>query len=382
MKKIISLLMVLCLMASLCSMSAFAEEVLPKASVSRLDVNNLPGKFVAPDEFTGPLTCAYSFSVDMEHMEQNMAALEKYADWTADFILTVNNLTTDETILFNALDSNADAYLSGQYSGWGGSGANYDDSGWVHIPIMGYSVTLSEGQDLPIMATIIDTVGGTLGNNFRVTCAMIAAMQTFNCGVHFREEFLAANPFMTVSLSLWITNPETNESKWITGLEITPIGFQAAVNNSDTGAGSSKENPLQLPESVPVNQSIRVSDDVYLALETSSFKSNTFKPAAGVDSIFTLEKGASVTITNVEGNAEELKMMRELVSPDYCVSKGSIVIRDAHTLGDGSTCKYCGVSLVSSSVPMTADNSNMPLWGILFIGFAAVAVLTAKKKKA
>ena len=33
-------------------------------------------------------------------------------------------------------------------------------------------------------------------------------------------------------------------------------------------------------------------------------------------------------------------------------------------------------------VPMTADNSNMPLWGVLFIGFAAVAVLTAKKKKA
>ena len=34
----------------------------------------------------------------------------------------------------------------------------------------------------------------------------------------------------------------------------------------------------------------------------------------------------------------------------------------------------------TSSVPATGDMSNMPLWGLLFIGFAAVAVLTGKKK--
>lgn len=33
-----------------------------------------------------------------------------------------------------------------------------------------------------------------------------------------------------------------------------------------------------------------------------------------------------------------------------------------------------------SSVPATADNSNMPLWGALFISFAALAMLTRKKK--
>ena len=33
-----------------------------------------------------------------------------------------------------------------------------------------------------------------------------------------------------------------------------------------------------------------------------------------------------------------------------------------------------------SSVPNTADNSNMPLWGALFISFAALAMLTRKKK--
>lgn len=32
------------------------------------------------------------------------------------------------------------------------------------------------------------------------------------------------------------------------------------------------------------------------------------------------------------------------------------------------------------SVPATADNSNMPLWGALFISFAALAMLTRKKK--
>lgn len=33
-------------------------------------------------------------------------------------------------------------------------------------------------------------------------------------------------------------------------------------------------------------------------------------------------------------------------------------------------------------VPSTADNSNMPLWAVLFIGFAAVALLTGKKRRA
>ena len=32
------------------------------------------------------------------------------------------------------------------------------------------------------------------------------------------------------------------------------------------------------------------------------------------------------------------------------------------------------------SVPLTADMSNMPLWSALFIGFAALALLTGKKK--
>lgn len=34
------------------------------------------------------------------------------------------------------------------------------------------------------------------------------------------------------------------------------------------------------------------------------------------------------------------------------------------------------------SVPSTADNSNVALWSLLFVAFAAVAVLTAKKRKA
>ena len=37
---------------------------------------------------------------------------------------------------------------------------------------------------------------------------------------------------------------------------------------------------------------------------------------------------------------------------------------------------------VVTSVPATADNSNMTLWSLLFVAFAAVAVITAKKRKA
>jgi len=142
----------------------------------------------------------------------------------------------------------------------------------------------------------------------------------------------------------------------------------------EMGVISNIDTPIQLAAGTTVVASLE--KDVF-----------SITKAPGCDSIFTLGAGASIEITDVngveiKGTASELEAMRKLVSKDYCVSQGSIIIRASHDL-NGTVCKVCGVDTASpktGSVPVTGDMSNMPLWTLLFVGFAAVAVLTRKKK--
>ena len=73
----------------------------------------------------------------------------------------------------------------------------------------------------------------------------------------------------------------------------------------------------------------------------------------------------------------------ELESLCVCDADGEAVALD----GFGFVMPYSAVTVSAvfrpipkPSVPATADMSNMPLWSVLFILFAAVAVLTKKKK--
>lgn len=67
------------------------------------------------------------------------------------------------------------------------------------------------------------------------------------------------------------------------------------------------------------------------------------------------------------------------------VAPGNVTI--TATYDDGAvrtaTCEVKVIAVANPyGVPSTADNSNMPLWAVLFIGFAAVALLTGKKRRA
>ena len=66
------------------------------------------------------------------------------------------------------------------------------------------------------------------------------------------------------------------------------------------------------------------------------------------------------------------------------IKRGTVTITataEGTTVSSSAVITVDGGAVVTS-VPATADNSNMTLWSLLFVAFAAVAVLTAKKRKA
>ena len=165
-----------------------------------------------------------------------------------------------------------------------------------------------------------------------------------------------------------------------------PDGVTVEQNDHNiTNGGLKTGNTIAMEESTTVSEPINITGtgEVEMTLTQSV---SALSKASGVDSIFKLAPGASVHITNVTGSDEELEAMRKLVSSDYCVSKGSILIKDAHDLTNGTVCGTCGVDTAKAaspktgSVPATGDMSNMPLWSVLFLGFAVIAVLTRKRE--
>ena len=390
MKKFISVLIVLCVLVSLGSMSAWAdstEELYPKAIVTELDVNNLKG-FTPPDYYPdSTLTCAYSYIVDMDFLMEHQEELAEYIDWLADFELVITGMSS-EYVVFDA-ESAADGYLSGHYAFTGGNGAQVYDI-WFNVPSMvkGQSITLENNERLKIMAKarqlLTDANWEAMAENFKVTCEMVAGMGAFDCGIYFTPEFLAANPDMKLNLALGITSPDGQQHHTVCDATIDPtphFDLQEAVH------GSTPDQPVTLPGDIVVSEPVVVSENVTIMLKDDVFD-GALSLASGNGSLFKLEKDAVVTVKSPNdtiGSDKDLAKMREMLPKEYCVSRGSIIIKASHTLTDGTTCDVCQQPVAkpaSALVPATADNRNMPLWAGLFIAFAAVAMLTAKKRRA
>ena len=274
MKKIISLLMVLCLMASLCSMSAYADgtaerpEDLPKAIVKLTS---------APDYI--PLNYALSFKIDTGDMSYEdygkSDQYKKYKDWYADFVLTCSADATFCAGDINKMVANwkavtaegADGYIAGHYEEFGDI--------WIPVPFQGKlqdggfsydfggkQLNVNANQGVNVMTYLITGTG--YGDAVIPFSMVYNKVKEFKCGVYFTDEFIKDNPGENVTVQLVLTSPDGKDS-------------------------------------------FVIGDTYYYTIPTPP---------------------------------------------------------------------------PPPPVPATADNSNMPLWGILFIGFAAVAVLTAKKKKA
>lgn len=260
MKKIISMLLMLCLVMGLCGMSAFAEDApaQPEAKVSVI---------------SGPDNMHLNYALRFEAIEPEPEIRNEYGSWLADFVMVCSNDVTMCADDVNKMLQNNSAMVAdgadGYIAGW------YEGFPWIPVPFLGTvedggwnfsfndkPINLKAKQPIGIMDTLMTALGvkGLIEIDYNF---ILDKVGVFECGIHFTPEFMAANAGMTTNIYLRLTNPEDGTEK---------------------------------------------------------------------------------------------------------------IIGDVYT--------YVIPTPPPPPVPATADNSNMPLWGLLFIGFAAVAVLTGKKRRA
>ncbi len=185
-KRFLSLLLVA--MMLLCSMplQAIAANVssLPDATVEVLEPITL-----AEDEYMVwggslpagttevPLQAVMKFTAN-DSLEEARAG--KYADWICDFYLTFNGMETDSV-------SGVGSYLAG----------NYGEYGWIVIPTDSFNV--EKGKEYPVVTNYDPKL------TYENICDYV---EEFTAAIYVNPETLLANPNMTVTLALKMTDPD------------------------------------------------------------------------------------------------------------------------------------------------------------------------------
>ena len=157
-------------------------------------VPEMPGATVTPITQDG-MTFAMNFLMKKPTDEQMLY----YADWYADFELTIN-----KDVTFDA-NGTGDGWLAGQYDAW--------SPNWINVPIS--PVTIKAGETIKIMefaAKLLSQSG------LKLTYADVYRdVKDFDCGVFFDEEFLLANPDVEVKLELKMYNPADETENYVIG---------------------------------------------------------------------------------------------------------------------------------------------------------------------
>jgi len=171
MKKLLSIVVLVCIVMSMCTVSAWASPIVPPP----------------PKAYFGPTTDNHNYNLTIsrqfEAVLPDPEVFEYYKGWYPDFQISVN-----KPITFNA-NGGADGYLSGQYDDYG--------PGWVNVPFS--DVTVPVGAPLNIMqyaSTLLNQPG------LNITYEEALNIGIFRCGVFIEPAFLAANPDFELTLTL------------------------------------------------------------------------------------------------------------------------------------------------------------------------------------
>ena len=193
---------------------------LPTATVTELDVTEIQN----PE-----LTFAMKFKAD----EAEPSQLAAFGSWYADYELTVNK---NVTLNCNAGDEGvvADGYLAGQYDNW--------SADWVSVPMGNDTVTLTANEPLKIMESV--------AQNKLTYSEVYEGVQEFNCGMFLTDEFLAANPDLTVTLEFRIYNAANENINYRIGDEAV-FEMKAVTPGENTGSnvsvhGTTSENSVNI----------------------------------------------------------------------------------------------------------------------------------------
>jgi hypothetical protein len=174
-------------------LSGYVVAKLPTATVSSISATELDAKNAPKD-----ITYTLKFKADSFTQVQMLC----FTNWYADFEFTISSDAT-----FNYSDLASDGYLSGQYDSWSKS--------WVSVPTT--NVALTANKPLRIMeygAELLKEKG------LKMTYGEVATrVKEFSCGVALRPDFIAANPGLTVKLSLKMYNPADETEFYVIGSE-------------------------------------------------------------------------------------------------------------------------------------------------------------------
>jgi len=198
-KKFLSALLAGAMAISAMGMTAMADAELPKAEVTVLAPMVLEaGEHSVYDGSLSTATVDHPLDIVM-----NFKALESYeeasagayAKWKTDFYLTLDGLSKD-TIVAD------DCYLAGSY----GEDGAYASLGWLVIPTDGFE--LEEGVTYPIVSQYDPNL------TYENVCDYV---KEFFAAIYIDDEIIKANPDMTVTLELKMTNPDDDTDVRVIG---------------------------------------------------------------------------------------------------------------------------------------------------------------------
>ena len=149
-------------------------------------VSNNESTSLVPGSGDMPLEVVLNFKA-LDTLEECLAG--GYAKWLVDFNVTVDGLK-ESTVSADG------CYLAG----------NYGSYGWIKIPLDGK--TIENGVTYPVVANYDPTL------NYKDICKSV---KDFTAAIHVAQAILDANPDITVTLELVMTNPNDETDKLYVG---------------------------------------------------------------------------------------------------------------------------------------------------------------------
>ena len=318
MKKFIRVLMLVCLMAALFTVSAYAEEYYVESQ----------------EDFENALATALDGStINLAGGEYKMVGSNR--NISLNIVGAGQGITN---IVLKSGDYNYDAYYGSlNFSNLDVTSGNSIYSGLAHLTSASYTNV-------------------TFHNQF----FNYATSASFN-GCTFEQS-------SSGSYNIW-TYGGANMS--FTNCTFNSAGKAMLIYNENHTGGTYNISSCTFNASSPVEGKAAIEIDSSLLKDGKHFtvnidSSNTANGfgvgSVSGNSLYNLKKGDETTCT--------INYTQPPVNPNPNPNPG----------GNGGAAKPAASN--PYSIPATADNSNMTLWSLLFVAFAAVAVITAKKRKA
>ena len=214
-RRLLSILLALTMLLSMVPVSVFATDnlsnELPNATVNELDLSLIDEYHVYGGKFNEggdpiPVQIAMEFIANdsKEEAEANL-----YGDYTTDFFITLDGIENEEFIANGC-------YLVGNYGEWG----------WIKIPLDG---TVLKEDTYPVITSY------DIDFKYVDICSDV---MNFKCGIYIAPEILDANPNLTVTLELGLSEDlvKAKNCEYITVGEYTygPVVNYVSLGDSMT----------------------------------------------------------------------------------------------------------------------------------------------------